>query len=289
MKDIQYRNGMTFGMRLMILGMAFALCLITGAGVVAIAGSSNRTELLVSAALQNIIVFALPAMLTAYCLTRSPGDFLETDRVPSYRWIGLVFLIYLLVYPALDAVIMWNEGWTLPESMSAFESVLRQTEEAARTATDTMLSTDSVGGLLINILIVGILTGICEELFFRGAIQQVLMSGGMRPAVAIWITAFLFSALHFQFYGFIPRLLMGAYFGWLMLRTGSLWTSAVAHALNNSIVVITTWLVNAGYVSSTLIEPGSSSTNVWLVLASAVVTGVLLEWVQRASQSNNKI
>lgn len=278
--NIQYRNGMSFGMRLMILGTAFALCLIAGAGVVALIGSSTRTELLLSATLQNIIVFALPAVLTAYCITSSPSALLETNHAPSLRWIGFIFIIYILVYPALDAVITWNDSWTLPDSMSAFENVLRQTEEAARHATDTMLATNSFGGLLINLLIVGVLTGVCEELFFRGAIQRVLMSGGMRPAIAIWITAFLFSALHFQFYGFVPRLLMGAYFGWLMLRTGSLWTSAIAHALNNSIVVITTWLVNTGYVGSSLSEPGSASANAWIVGASALLTGVLLEWVQ---------
>ena len=92
--------------------------------------------------------------------------------------------------------------------------------------------------------------------------------------LAVWIVAFVFSTLHFQFYGFVPRMLLGAIFGYAYLWSGSLWVPVIAHAYNNSSVVVMTWLQKAGMASAEASEVGASSP--WLAVSSAVLAIVLM-------------
>lgn len=101
----------------------------------------------------------------------------------------------------------------------------------------------------MNILVIGVLTGIGEEFFFRGALQRMLVWCRVNHHVAIWTAAFIFSSLHFQFFGFVPRLLLGAFFGYMYWWSGNIWVNSFAHALNNSLVIISTWCINKGYIS----------------------------------------
>ncbi|MDE6177435.1 MAG: CPBP family intramembrane metalloprotease, partial [Paramuribaculum sp.] len=93
--------------------------------------------------------------------------------------------------------------------------------------------------LIISVIIIGVLAGVSEELFFRGTLQRLLITRPMPPHIAIWLTAVIFSLVHFQFFGFVPRVLLGAFFGYLAWWSGSVWLPAIIHAVNNSVVVIT--------------------------------------------------
>lgn len=146
----------------------------------------------------------------------------------------------------MNAVIEWNDGWNLPDSMGW----ARRLEEDARLTTQVMLGGTSIGSLIISVLIVGVLTGIAEEMFFRGGIQKLLICSRINPHLAIWIAAIIFSAMHLQLYGFVPRVLLGAFFGYSMWWSGSLWLPIILHALNNSLVVITSWMAAHGELSS---------------------------------------
>ncbi|MDE6395798.1 MAG: CPBP family intramembrane metalloprotease, partial [Muribaculaceae bacterium] len=132
-----------------------------------------------------------------------------------------------------------------------------------------------VGSLVVSVLIVGILAGFSEELFFRGALQRLLSSAnGIKPIAAIFISAFIFSFIHFQFYGFFPRLILGIYFGYLLYRTGSLWIPAIVHAFNNSLYIIGTRLVETNQTPTDINSIGVGS--VWDVSFSIIVTLILL-------------
>ncbi len=192
--------------------------------------------LMATSALQNIGVFIIPAVITARIF--NPGKTLQTlqlNRIPGFvHWV-LMLLIYLASIPMMNAIVLWNEGWQLPETLSW----MREMEDAAKVATEQMLNVTSIGQLLIVILIVGILTGVGEELIFRGSVQRLMLEKKINPHIAIWATAFIFSAIHFQAYGFVPRMLLGAFFGYTALWSGSLWLPIAAHALNNSLTTIT--------------------------------------------------
>lgn len=110
-------------------------------------------------------------------------------------------------------------------------------------------------------------------MFFRAGLQKALTSSGLNHHLAIWTAAFIFSAVHFQFFGFVPRLLLGALFGYLYCYTGSIWIAATAHALNNSLVVLSAWLTARGVVDVRFDEIGTGGEYGWLfALASAVLT-----------------
>lgn len=114
-------------------------------------------------------------------------------------------------------------------------------EEVSFESMKVLMAKPSVGTLVVNILLIGVAAGFSEELLFRGCFQRLLTTGGVNRHVAVWLVAIVFSAMHFQFFGFVPRLLLGAYFGYLLLWTGNLWLPITAHILNNTMYVIVAW------------------------------------------------
>ena len=112
----------------------------------------------------------------------------------------------------MNWLIHFNEGIHLPESMAGIEQAMRSMEDMAQANVELVQGGAGIGDLIMSILIVGIFAGFCEELLFRGAFVRLLVSMKLNIHAAIWIVAFVFSALHFQFYGFFPRLLLGALF-----------------------------------------------------------------------------
>ena len=191
--------------------------------------------------IQDLLVFILPALLTALVSTRLPARLLCIDTKPR-AIIALWSLLTLVVsIPAMNAIIEWNQNLHLPEAMNGFESTMRQLESNAQAVTDSLMAGASVPSLVVSILIIGVLAGFSEELFFRGAMQRIMSASRMNIHAAIWTTAFIFSLFHFQFFGFVPRLLLGAYFGYLLWWSRSLWIPVFVHMFNNSLVVFTTW------------------------------------------------
>ena len=124
---------------------------------------------------------------------------------------------------------------------------------------------------LTNNRLTGLLTGLGEEMFFRGALQRICCDGMRRRHLAVWTAAFVFSTLHFQFFGFVPRLVLGAFFGYAYLWSGSLWVPVIGHALNNSAVVAFMWMGNNSIDAAAMDEAGSQSAVVAIVSAAVTV------------------
>lgn len=201
-------------------------------------------------AAQNILAFILPALLTWYvCFKMQPFKAISADVAPSWKMIGVAVLLFIIGIPLLNQIVYWNQEMHLPESMSGFEEWCRNMEETANEMTSGLLDSTAIIPTITNIFIIGVLTGIGEEFFFRGALQRMLVTCRINPHIAIWTSAVIFSAAHFQFFGFVPRLLLGAFFGYLYWWSGSIWVNAFAHALNNSLVIISNWCINRGVIS----------------------------------------
>lgn len=193
---------------------------------------------------QDLLLFIAPALMVAAKVTAGGGSarLLCVDRLPDPRTLILAILTMLCLIPVINLTVAWNESLTLPPSLAPLEEWMRQAEEAARQQVEILLGGTSAGDLTVSLLIVGVLAGLSEELFFRGALQRLLSSGPLNHHVAIWLTAILFSVFHMQFFGFLPRVLLGAFFGYLLYWSGSIWLPALIHALNNSIVVVSSWM-----------------------------------------------
>lgn len=237
---------------------------------------SERNRILTTSALQCILVFIIPALIVARIESRKPLNLLSIDTRPGWCYIIFVIICYAAGMCALNQLIYWNDIITLPESFTEIEKTMREWEENSRQFASIILSDTSIGGLVSGILIVGLLTGISEELFFRAGIQRMLSETMSRHA-AIWISAVIFSAMHFQFFGFFPRLILGAFFGYLYVWSGSIWVAIFAHALNNSLVVISSWLLARGIISFDLEGLGVSDSGIpYAAIFSLIITSLLI-------------
>lgn len=242
---------LTYGRRLLLMACIFVLMMVLAGFSAQFAGNwfkpGSRDFLICVSVLQNLIGFCGTAFFTALFLSTTPLSMLGLTRLGTSRALLGIVLIFAVGIPFLNQITWWNTQMHFPSALSALEQTLRQWEDAALHSTDSMLATRSVGGLIVNILVIGIFTGFSEELCFRGTMQKVIGSSGHNGHLAVWITAVIFSLLHFQFFGFLPRVILGAFFGYLFLWTGSIYISATAHALNNSIFVLLHWLTLRGY------------------------------------------
>ncbi len=237
---------------------------------------SERNRILTTSALQCILVFIIPALIAARIESRKPLNLLSLDTRPGWQYIVFVILCYTTGMCALNQLIYWNDMITLPESLAEIEKTMREWEENSRQFANIILSDTSIGGLVSGILIVGLLTGISEELFFRAGIQRMLSETLSRHA-AIWISAVIFSAMHFQFFGFFPRLILGAFFGYLYVWSGSIWTAIFAHALNNSLVVLSSWLSARGIILFDLERLGVSESGMpYAAIISVIIISLLI-------------
>lgn len=266
------RLGVLFGIFFIMLIAVSACALIIGK-----LHLNARTEALSIAALQCILVFIIPTLIYARVFSHNPFKTLEITNPLQFKQILGVIIAFIIGLPFLNQIIFWNESITLPSSMSSLETPLRDMENNALKATEILLNTSSIGGLISGIFIIGILTGFAEELFFRGGIQRGMEQCGINHHVAIWTAAFIFSAMHFQFFGFVPRILLGAFFGYLLYWSKSIWLSSLAHAINNSMVVITAWLTEKGIFSFDIERLGTNSNGFpWVALGSLVIFTVFI-------------
>lgn len=230
-------------MGLMICGLFFTTLL----GLVPLKGNAAQWTIFAG---QNILAFIIPSLLTwKFCFKTNPMVAMEAVSIPSMQMILITLLIYIIGIPALNQIVFWNQEMSLPECLAPFEEWCREMERLAEEQTKGLLGSTDIFPTLMNILVIGVLTGIGEEFFFRGALQRMLVWCRVNHHVAIWTAAFIFSSLHFQFFGFVPRLLLGAFFGYMYWWSGNIWVNSFAHALNNSLVIISTWCINKGYIS----------------------------------------
>ncbi|MEG0253740.1 MAG: CPBP family intramembrane glutamic endopeptidase, partial [Muribaculaceae bacterium] len=202
----------------------------------------------------------------------TPISFLRLNKKPTWQAIVGVLIIFIVATPVLNVIVSWNESVTLPESMKGVEQWARESEQMAKMLTDSLLKDMSIIDFSVLILLVGVLTGFSEELFFRGLLQRIFLSRPMNAHLAIWLAAFIFSALHFQFFGFVPRLLLGAFFGYLLMWTGSLWVPIIAHMINNSGVVIVQYLTQHKIIAVDVDTIGTTSDSLIIAIASAIIT-----------------
>jgi membrane protease YdiL (CAAX protease family) len=147
--------------------------------------------------------------------------------------------------------------------------MMQSSEVQIAEITEKMLNVSTLGALLFNVFLVAVVPALGEELFFRGTIQR-LLSDWKGALFAIWITAFVFSAIHMQFYGFLPRMLLGAFLGYLLLWSGSLWLPIIAHFVNNSVAVVFYYLKFNG-VKVIDVETIGTDDTLWLGIVSGIV------------------
>ena len=216
--------------------MAVLTLLAMGLWLLACGGSQSTASLKWLQFLQTMGTFLLPSILCAWLWdeNRQPFNWLNLNKGADWQSFVLAIGIMICAIPAINLLADLNSRIDLPDSLDFIEQKFKAYEASAAALTQRFLQADNIGVLLLNIGLMALLPALAEELSFRGTLQQLLGN----KHLAIWITAIIFSAIHMQFYGFIPRMLMGAMFGYIFVWTGSLWIPIVMHFTNNGLAVL---------------------------------------------------
>lgn len=191
---------------------------------------------------QHLGLFIVPAMLFALLSHPQPRVALGFHRVsPSILAMGV--LIMVAAIPLVNALSWLNQLMSLPEVFAGLERVLQDMERQAQVLTDALTSTGDWRYLLVNLVVLAAIPAIGEELIFRGLVLRILESWTGKTHRAVWVSAILFSAMHMQFYGFVPRMVLGALLGYLFVWTRSIWVPIVAHFTNNALALVVMYFI----------------------------------------------
>ena len=286
---------------LMFLGMAFGLFMIamligvgilskfTGVSILDLQDSENWdltnpkmiTFMRGMILLQFLFLFSIPALLFSYFSDPQPMQYLGLKAPHSSIYWVLGILLIIVSYPLVEYVGYLNQK--IPVGGNA-EKWMKGMEEDATRQIRFMLRDRTPAELAKNLVFIALFAGIGEELFFRGILQRLFVRVTKNPWAGIIITAIIFSSIHFQFYGFFPRLLLGILLGAIYWHSGSLWVAIVAHFLYDAAIIVLVYfnphmLENT---EATLIK-GQEIALVSGALVSLIVTFVILRVMQKKS------
>lgn len=284
---------------LILTGMLFSLLLgyatglaIWGRSLVEFAATANPKDYTPAAInfmktmqlINHTGTFLAPALLMRWMMKSPPSWQSPIAIQKRLLWGTAIAILSVSLSPAISVLQLLNQQIDLPASLQGVEDWMKTTETRAQLLTEAFLADTTAGGFLASLLIMAVLPAVGEELIFRGFIQTKLQSIVRNKHLAVGITAFLFSAMHLQFYGFLPRFFLGAVFGYFFCWTGSIWTSIWAHFLNNSIAVTLAYLFNRHLIQTDYSDFGS--TNNLLLAISLILSALLLFTIFRSSNKN---
>ena len=277
------------GKRVLLFLIILFVSGLIGVAISAIFMADGDTGMKISQGLSSIFMFVVPPIVYYY-VTRMKHQMYDLGfRKPANPWwlllIGVVLMFISL--PVTNQLTRWNEAMSFGGVFEKLEEYLKMLEETAAATTEKMLNVDTIGGLLLNLLVIALIPAVGEELTFRGVLQQGLMRRVKSPHVAILLSAAIFSFIHFQFYGFLPRMFLGILLGYMFYITRSLWTSIAMHFVNNGTAVVLYYLNNKGIIDIDPEHFGEMQYS-WLITISFVVTAALIGWCWWKAENNAK-
>lgn len=220
--------------------------------------------------------FIVPAFIFARIESREPRQFLHLVKPPANLLFLLAILLVFASGPLIELAVAVNRDMKLPAALKGIEEWMKAKEYHLADLTRKLLLMDSFGGLMVNMLMIAVLPALGEELLFRGCMQQVLARWIKNHHAAIWITAIIFSAIHVQFYGFIPRMLLGALLGYLFFWGRSIWLPVIAHFINNGISVVAAYIYQRQGQSLDKLDDATMPAGYAACLTSLLFTALLL-------------
>lgn len=221
-------------------------------------------------ALSSVLIFLLPVLLFAlFTFNGNYGYFLGFKKAEKGNMYVLAIICVILALPLVFWLGELNSHIRLPAGLT-------ELEKDASEQMDAFLKVNNTVDVIKNVAIIALLPAICEELYFRGALQRILIQITKHPLIGIILTGIVFSALHFQFEGFLPRMLLGTILGFFYWYSGSIWTNIVAHFVYNAVQVLVVSYMPK-YVDK------SPDAPVLAAMASAVAVWAILWFFQRQS------
>ncbi len=234
----------------------------------------------------SIGMFIFPSIVAAWLFGDKIARYLKINKVPKFILILLAIAILIALTPAMNFVVEWNEGISLPESLKGLEDWFKQMENDAKKMSEMFLAANSFSTYLSNVLVLALIPAIGEEFLFRGVLQKIFYKWSNKIHLSIWLSAFLFSAMHFQFYGFVPRMLLGALFGYMLFWSGNLWIPVIAHFFNNLLAVSVFYFNND--LSQNIENIGMGENNYVYIITGILLFSILLFYFYRLNTNYKK-
>lgn len=238
--------------------------------------------------ISQIGLFIIPTFLFAFLVHKNTADYLSISVAPSIHILLLSGMLIVLGMPFLGWIIELNESMKLPSFMAGFEGWMKKTQDANDDISELFLNTGSLNGLAVNLLMMAILPALGEELLFRGVIQRIFTDWFGKKHLPVIITSIIFSAFHFQFYGFFPRFLLGLFLGYSLLWSRSIWVPVFVHFLNNGIAVVVAFLSTKGLIATNYEDFGKIE-NPWLITISFVLVVAGCFMIYKYAQKKEKV
>lgn len=239
---------------------------------------------------QSLGLFVIPPLVIAWLLEGNVAAYLHLDRPVLWRPALHAVWILLVFGPFVSYMGQLNSEMSFPAFLSDLEKWMRGMEDQAENLIDRFIRVETTGGLLFNLVMIAVIPAIGEEFLFRGVIQKIFTNMTRNYHWGIWISAILFSSLHMQFYGFIPRMLLGALFGYILVYSRSLWLPVLCHFVNNALGVLALYAGTKGQEDVEKIanyEFGASAPIMWsIALISLLFTIVLLVWMKTLNMAS---
>ncbi|WP_242921425.1 CPBP family intramembrane glutamic endopeptidase [Pontibacter liquoris] len=206
------------------------------------------------------------------------GPYLSWKERPAFLLVLLSGLLIILIMPFNSLVINWNAGIHFPEFLKGFEEWARTEERQAEQMTKLLADFSTLPLLLVGLVVIAVIPAIGEELIFRGVLQRQLHRWTGNMHVAVWVAALVFAAIHVQFFGFVPRAILGALFGYLYFWSGRLIVPMIAHFVNNGFTVFLLYLQQTKQMTGFDVE--STEAMPWYtVLLSVVLSAAVLYYL----------
>lgn len=233
--------------------------------------------------LSHLGMFIVPALIFGRLAGGSGPAYFGLHKSVPFSLMMLSVLVLLASMPLINLLTEWNESMSLPERWQHIETWMKVSEDEAARMTLLFLEGSSGGDLLFNLLIMALIPAIGEEFIFRGILQKALTRWFRNAWLALLLASVIFSAIHLQFYGFLPRLVLGLLLGYVFMVSGRLWLSILIHFVNNGTMVVAYWLFNNEYISAEPESIGNYNDNWVVVLFSTFVFFILLMAIARFS------
>ena len=230
--------------------------------------------------ISQVGLFIIPPLLFAWLDRGSIVSYFRLNKNPGYRVFVLSSMMVFVALPFIHWTAEMNEAVRFPEWLSGLEKWMHNSEESARQITDAFLNTPTLKIFLLNLIMIAVLPAIGEELLFRGVVQRLLNEWVKNIHVAVIFTAVLFSALHLQFYGFLPRTILGILFGYMFVITRTIWVPVLMHFLNNAAAVIAAYLFRNDLLKTDYHDVGQISNPLWIA-GSVLILLLLVSGVSR--------
>jgi uncharacterized protein len=208
---------------------------------------------------ESIGLFIVPPFLLASFFSVQPLGYLQINKKIDITSAMIIAMVMLFCIPVVNYLAMLNSAVKLPSALSGLEHFFQAQEQSAQRITEAFMNTNVFGVLLINILMMGVIPALGEELFFRGIVQRILINWTKNVHVGVIVTGLFFSVVHMQFYGLFPRWILGVLLGYFYVWSGSLWASALAHFVFNTISVVVYFLISSGMAEKNMTEIGSTT------------------------------